>query len=783
MNEPDFLANDWPLMNWGHWDNWAIPSADIMVVEYDGVPMLEYSFLLHLANDEWVSFNSHDMGRGRITKTAGKITLDLRGLDALPFGIGFVPPTIRDRARVRHVYLDVIPPSAVHASRTIFVDANNTRIGNGTWANPYKSLEDALNVAKRSDTIILADGVYHGSFTLPPGTYGRPTTLRAAAGAKPVITPTIPFNANWRVHRGNIYIADIGDAVRYIDPTNMQLFVDGVSMVEARYPNLPTADMSGVMDGERLITQQGTNNTTLILPERLPFDITGATIVAWPGQAWSSEVSTIASVNGTTARLARAFEADIMDYMFGGLVPGNAFYLTNSLALLDAPGEYFYDARTGRLYFYAPGGVNPNTLNLSLRSVERYALRLSHFSTVDGINVYGGEIEVKGNFNTVENCIVRYADHFYTKFYDINIWDIIGESVMVYGDFNVIKSNIIGPTAGTGIHIRGGAHNIITNNFIHDVCYAGNWFGGILFSDSRYTEISHNTIADAGRDLIRMGQYNYNVIINNNLLTDAMRLAKDGGAFFTNIGIDGGGTLVYNNMVVYDETKMYHAGIWKQAVGLYVDNDGKNISFRNNIVIGASVGMNASFPHENLQYTNNTIIGAEYGHAMFAQPGYDPFSRGLVFTNNLYVGLTASDFWFTSLVNGEYIWNEANFDRNGGLSAVDIYNISNMTSSGNTRGTVDAQFRPTGNTPNVGAIPRGGTMFEYGARIPNVTTLTVNASGVHLYNFVNRVWTRGPAIRLGEEVTFIRHVDATWDLVRYQSATWHVRRNQLTPTH
>jgi hypothetical protein len=38
-----------------------------------------------------------------------------------------------------------------------------------------------------------------------------------------------------------------------------------------------------------------------------------------------------------------------------------------------------------------------------------------------------------------------------------------------------------------------------------------------------------------------------------------------------------------------------------------------------------------------------------------------------------------------------------------------------MTSSGNARGTIDAQYRPTGGTPGIGAIPKDGVLFAFGA--------------------------------------------------------------------
>jgi hypothetical protein len=38
-----------------------------------------------------------------------------------------------------------------------------------------------------------------------------------------------------------------------------------------------------------------------------------------------------------------------------------------------------------------------------------------------------------------------------------------------------------------------------------------------------------------------------------------------------------------------------------------------------------------------------------------------------------------------------------------------------MTSSGNARGTVDAQYRSTGATPGIGAIPKDSVLFAFGA--------------------------------------------------------------------
>ncbi|MCL2500995.1 MAG: hypothetical protein FWE90_11790, partial [Defluviitaleaceae bacterium] len=57
-----------------------------------------------------------------------------------------------------------------------------------------------------------------------------------------------------------------------------------------------------------------------------------------------------------------------------------------------------------------------------------------------------------------------------------------------------------------------------------------------------------------------------------------------------------------------------------------------------------------------------------------------------------------------------------NFDEHGRYP-LPLMERENVTMSGNTRGTIDDQFRPTGDTPDIGAIPRGGTLFPFGSTL------------------------------------------------------------------
>ena len=172
----------------------------------------------------------------------------------------------------------------------------------------------------------------------------------AMPGANVVITPTIRITPEWKKYRGNIYAADISEYIEYTDTTFPQLFADMDSMVEARYPNMRPS-MSAIHDYKRDVAQKGTNKDTVVANCSLPADITGARLVIWLGEngqsAWTAFVSPIQSVSGRTVKLADAITGDnqYSDSDPYTPHPGNPFYITGALSLLDVPGEYYFDVR------------------------------------------------------------------------------------------------------------------------------------------------------------------------------------------------------------------------------------------------------------------------------------------------------------------------------------------------------------------------------------------------------------------------------------------------------
>ena len=56
------------------------------------------------------------------------------------------------------------------------------------------------------------------------------------------------------------------------------------------------------------------------------------------------------------------------------------YFLRNKLALLDAPGEWYYDAGSGQLYVWCPGNANPNgqTIEAAVRDNGLYVAWQRH---------------------------------------------------------------------------------------------------------------------------------------------------------------------------------------------------------------------------------------------------------------------------------------------------------------------------------------------------------------------------------------------------------------------
>jgi len=616
-------------------------------------------------------------------------------------------------------------------TRNFYVSAGRgADSGDGTQNRPFKKIADAMYYVKPGDTVLVDSGTYYERFKIPGGTEGKPVTLTAMPGADVVISPLIPITPQWRQYQGNIYAADINDYAQYIDANFPQLFVGMDSMVEARYPNMGAPSMSAMWDYKRDVAQKGTNKNTVVAGNNIPANIAGARLIIWPGDSevpgWRPVISPVKTVNGKTINLANEITGNSSPHTNNDPdtpYPGNPFYITGALALLDAPGEYYFDKQTNQLYFYPPWDGAPSGRALSMRGNDTAVFAAdTSYVTIKGITVFGGGIHMRNcKNNTLENCRVLYAQHFYANDYaqlEEYKWC---SGMVVTGSNNRITRCEFGNTSGNGI-VLGGDDNVFTNNYVHDTNYAGNFLDGVYVLSSKRLEVSRNTMVNQGRAHVYFayGHSFEKCVVRNNYFENNNILVPDGGGGFYTINTNGGGSEIYNNFVVVGGSKGDNGTMKRLLSGLYVDDLSFNYSVHHNIVTGGTdAGIRHGLTHENIpqsqgtRFFNNTIIGSQNGFGFHYIYGKNMDTRSVTITDNLLVDIKSRDITGAGFENGKWVNYDGNFDN--GTIPVTRNTQRRMTSSGNARGTIDAQYRPTGDTPPVGAIPKEGALFAFGA--------------------------------------------------------------------
>ncbi|MFH6991719.1 right-handed parallel beta-helix repeat-containing protein [Flavobacterium sp. FlaQc-48] len=457
--------------------------------------------------------------------------------------------------------------SAQHNSYYVSLKGNDKN--NGTITAPFKTIEKALEKVGQSKSksvaIYIRSGRYHLKRTIeitPAVLKDHFLTLSGYQNEKVVLTGAIPVETVWQPYKGKILRASIGEG-KSVD----QFYVNKEVMPQARYPN---------------------------------FDSNARVYNGTASDAFSKDrVSKWANPKGGYIHALHQGEWGDFHYQIKGkdnkgelLLEGgwqnnrpskmhNKYrFVENIFEELDAPGEWYYNADEGNLYFYPPEGTNfasalteisvldqiitisgtakdpaKNVLisNLVFTGTNRTFMLTKEPLLRSDWRIYrGGAILIKGGKNVnVEKCEFENLGGNAVFVSGFNrqvaikhnyIHQIGGNAIAFVGDTSAVRSASFKYEAFVPVpqmDMRPGPKNDLypkdcsaEDNLIHAIGKIEKQVAGIEISMSMNIQVSHNTIYDVPRAGINVGDGCWGGhLIEYNDVFDSVKETGDHGAF------------------------------------------------------------------------------------------------------------------------------------------------------------------------------------------------------------------------------------------------------------
>lgn len=593
-----------------------------------------------------------------------------------------------------------------------YVDAENgsDETGDGSDASPWETITRAASVMVAGDTCKIRTGTYRETVDVAnSGTEGAYITFEPDDGADVTINGTDLITGSWSDAGNNIYTTS---AVLSMGDWKNQLFVDGVAMNLARWPNSGTdplnqtfaeADGGGdsqVLDSELTMPSGYWIGAALVAADKTRWTMTSGIVkVSEPGEvsARGGDMWMLGNPPGKTGEY------------------GSPYYLVGKLAALDSANEWFWEKTTNTLYLQTPESDSPANHKVEVKA-RRYAFNLDgkDYIRIKGINIFGCTIDTRGSeYCEIDGIKGKYLSHNELMWEKYNDWIPSYEEsgITLGGTGNVIRNSELQYAQG-GLVVTSGYYNKVINNLLHDACYGPQYTAqtGIITVNGTGMLISHNTVYNSSR--LAIGGWPYNCRIQYNEGYNVMMWYDDGGAVYA-YATDGGGTELHHNYFHDIATNPPYS----RSAGIYLDEKTSNYKVFNNVTSGGSKGstfwgifLNA--PNKFILAYNNTTYNAS---AFDTQPrpsdAYGIRTVNNIVTDRYSVTKSFQVVDMNNLKEGNPSYvnpSEGNFQLNESSPAID----AGVVIPGITDGYV-------GDAPDIGAFEYGKPAWKVGCDLEN----------------------------------------------------------------
>jgi hypothetical protein len=575
------------------------------------------------------------------------------------------------------IVLEFFCISFIYAQENIFVSTKATETQDGSFQNPFKTLNGALEKVSKLNknltqniNIFIREGIYYldSTIAITPNIFlsnKYSLSITAFENEEVIISGAKPVK-NWVNHQGNIYKADVGD------PYFRDLYLQNRRATRARHPNK--------CDYYRI--EEWVDTFSLIKTYKKDLDIITDIDLNNPPEMhikkhWALQIMRVKEIY-------KRFEGDLVDcfdteknVIFGRENPqrsnGQFYHLENHYNFLDEPEEWFLDSETGTLYFYAENEsfFEENTVLIpqleNLLVVEGIGLNKINNVTVKGItfkhNTWRLPKEVgfaAGQASYMYQYIreqpyksaILFEDANYINVSENRFEQLGTPAIMFHHGVkeSIIEGNLLDDVGGNGIVIDWAINtstgpsqkskNIkISNNYITNI--GSVYFGsvGIFLGFTDSVTVENNYLKNLPYTGISLGWHGKewneikDNIIRNNLLDNVMNMLEDGGAIYTlEPQVN---TRVYNNVIRNVNRSPWNLGNeenWPVA-GIYLDNFSNNINVYENLILNAFIpyrvssvagsGNQVSNHLVNINYTIETAgITEEFLHIIAENPYY-----------------------------------------------------------------------------------------------------------------------------------------------------------------
>ena len=298
---------------------------------------------------------------------------------------------------------------------------------------------------------------------------------------------------------------------------------------------------------------------------------------------------------------------------FGRFDAHQRYVIENYFDALDSPGEWFL-RRDGALYYWPLDGERPNAVTVTAPVVAERLVEFAGDSrngkyvehvTFRGISLRHVDWTVKKDtwydhqdFSAVKWATVYAQGLRHSRFENCEVCNtgVHGIYLDTGCQHNTIVRCHVHDTGGGGVYVgsrssategqQGVQHNVVDNNFIHDVGQVFTGAVGVSLGHGSHNRVSHNEICDTDWSGMSIGRPNSphsagNLIEHNHVHHVLRNVLSDGAGIYT-LGTSRG-TVIRNNLI-HDA----YAYPTCPARGIYHDTQSADYTCENNIVHNVS---------------------------------------------------------------------------------------------------------------------------------------------------------------------------------------------------